>query len=262
MRRLTKHLVLMMFVFQGFFGGSLWARNTSQPVEVDGDRLSVCTEGMPLSDLLTIVADMTGIQFTFDESLAKRMIFLDFQGLPLSQGIRKIVHPLNCASIYDETGKLRKVFILGRWEGPQRGGSEPRESRRNGQSGSVSPPPKESSGSSVSGKNPSLPKGPARVGRHSMKRPEKNEGPPSMQDPTMGAPHVTSTDKVDGPPAEQGEVMEGPPKVSDSDNPSQPPPDSGGSSTDGPPLDMPYTIDGPPDLGNQGMDGPPGVQDQ
>lgn len=246
-----------MFVFHGFFGGSLWAGITSHPVEVDGDRLSVCTEGMPLSDLLTIVADMTGIQFSFDQSLGKRRIFLDFQGLPLSRGIGKIVHPLNYASVYDETGKIRKVFILGRWEGPEGGGNEPGESRRDGQPGSISLPPKGGSGSSVSGKNPSLLKGPARVGRHSIKRPKKNEGLPSMQEPTVGASHGTSTTKVDGPPAEQGDVMEGPPKVSDSDNSSQPPPDSGGSGTDGPPLDMPYTIDGPPDLGNQGMEGPP-----
>ena len=257
MRPLMKHLIFVMFVFHGFLGGDLWAVDSSHPVEVVGDRLSVYTEGMPLGDLLMIVEEMTGVQFTFDKSVAKRKIFLDFQGLLLSEGIRKIVRPLNCASIYDEKGKLRKVFILGRWEGPDTGGSEPREYRRYEQSESESPPRKGSSGSSVSGKNPSLPKGPARVGRHSMKKPKKNEGLPNMQEPTIGAPRGTSTSKVDGPPAEQGDVMEGPPKVSDSDNSSQPPPDSGGSGTDGPPLDMPYTIDGPPDLENQGMDGPP-----
>jgi hypothetical protein len=96
-----------------------------------------------------------------------------------------------------------------------------------------------------------------RAGRHSMRRSQKIEESPLMQETTIEAPHVTNTSKVNGPPVEQSETMDGPLDVEDPDYPSAP--DSRGDASDGPPLDMPYVIDGPPDLGDQGMDGPPGV---
>ena len=249
-----------MLVLSVFISGELCGANSANTVEVDGDRLSVYAEGTTLGELLMVVEKMTGVQFRFDELMATKTIFLDFKGLLLSEGIKKIVYPLSSATIYDETGKLRRVIVLGRWKGSETGGIDPAESQRHGQSSSVSLPLKGGSDSSVSRKSPPLRKGLVRVGRHSMKRSQKIERPPGMQDPTMELPHVTSTSKADGPPVEQGETMDGPLDVKGPDYSSAP--DSGGDASDGPPLDMPYVIDGPPDLGNQGMDGPPGVQDQ
>lgn len=204
-----------MLVLSVFISGELCGANSANPVEVDGDRLSVYAEGTTLGELLMLVEDLTGVQFTFDELVAESKIFLDFRGLLLSEGIKKIVYPLSSATIYDETSKLRRVIVLGRWKGSETGGIDPAESQRHGQSSSVSLPLKGGSNSSVSRKSPPLRKGFVRVGRHSMKKSQKIERPPGMQDPTMELPHMTSTSKVDGPPVEQGETMDGPPGAQD-----------------------------------------------
>ena len=165
MRLGMKHIVFAMLVLSIFISGDLCAANGANPVVVDDHRLSVHAEGIALGELLIAIEEKTGINFRFDELMTEKKVFVDFEGLPLSEGIKKIIFPLNCAAIYDDTGKLRKVIILGRRKGSGMPGpleettgstQAPRVDLRD----SLSFPPKRDSNSSGESKGPPPGKGP------------------------------------------------------------------------------------------------------
>jgi hypothetical protein len=219
MRLGIKRVVFAMLVLSIFISGDLCAANGANPVRVDGDRLSVHAKGMALGELLTVVEDMTGVQFTFDELIATKEIFLDFEGLPLSEGIKKIIHPLSWATIYDKAGKLRKVIILGRWKGsgmemPREEASDSPGGPKLGPSDSISFTPKENSHSSGASKGPALGKGPIYP-----------DGPP-----------VDTAHSGSSLPDIQGEIPEGLPVPSVAGSVHLPIPDSKGASVEVPPV--------------------------
>ena len=165
MRLRIKHSVFAMLILNVLVGANLWAANSAHTVDVDGDRISVHAEGMSLGELLMVVEDKAGVQFRFDELVTTKEVFLDFEGLPLSEGVRHIIHPLSWAMIYDVTGKLRKVIILERWKGsgmdiPRRGRNGPLEGSKREPLDSVLFAPKGSSESFRPSKGPSLGKRP------------------------------------------------------------------------------------------------------
>jgi hypothetical protein len=236
----------MVAILGLFVNGGGWAASRTNPVEVDGDRLSAHADGIPLGELLTAVGAMTGVQFAFDESMAEEKVFVDFEGVPLPQGIKKIINSFNRAEIYDDAGKLCKVVILGRWEGSgvrvtREGGKGAPEFRRPGTVPSAS---KEGSDIPAASKVPRLVKRTAGYHSPPLDRSNSGDGPKKSQDQGTEGPPLNRPYLVDGPPVDQGKAMEGPPKVEVPDNP--PPADSGGSVMDGPPLDREYLIDGPP----------------
>jgi hypothetical protein len=187
MRLRIKHIVFAMLVLSIFVSGDLCAANGANPVVIDGDRLSVQAEGMALGELLIAVEEKTGVQFRFDELVATKEVFLDFEGLPLSEGIKKIIHPLSWAAIYDDTGRLRRVFILERWKGS--GMTEPREERdgsaqapRVGLTDSIAFPPKRDSNSSGESKASPPGKGPVYSGDSPVDKSQSEDGSPNKQD--------------------------------------------------------------------------------
>ena len=85
----------------------------SNRVQVDQNQITVHVDGIALEDILETVANSTGVQFIVDQELAKKRITLEFDRLPLTAGIKKILFSLNHATLEDDSGKLRKVFIFG-----------------------------------------------------------------------------------------------------------------------------------------------------
>jgi hypothetical protein len=210
-----------MLVLSVFLSGDLCAANGFNPVQFDGDRLSAHAEGKSLGELLITVGNMTGIQFTFNELVATEKIFLDFQGLSLSEGIKKIIYPLNCAAIYDDTGKLRKVIILERWKGS--GTKTPRkemicspEGPKPGLSDSIHFTPKANSHSFGASKGPAPGKGPIYP-----------DGPP-----------VDTAHSGDGSTNTEDEIPEDLPIPSVAGSVHMPIPDSKGPVIKGPPVDQ------------------------
>jgi len=249
---------LVMLVVGMVVGGHLRAASGGNTVEVDGDRLSVHAEGIALDEVLALVEEKTGVQFTFTGSVATKQIFVDFNGLPLAQGIKKILHPLSCAAVYDDTGKLRKVVILGQLKGsearaPDEGKDEPPRSER-----AIDPStePRRSE-SSVAPKRPPLRKRPARFGRSSRDTSSLKDKKRHEQEQATEGPSVERAYTGEGPPKSQGESLEGPPNAEVPDHP--PPPDSGDAPVEGPSRDRPYSVDGPPAGNALEMEGPPGA---
>jgi hypothetical protein len=237
------------------------AANDANRVEVDGDRLSVRAEGMALGNVLMAVEQETGVQFVFDGLAAERKVFLDFERLPLSEAVRKIIHPLNFAAIYDDTDRLRKVIILGRWK--DSGARERREaedgSSESSRLGSLHTVPftqRGDSDTSTTSKVQPLRRGPLQFHDPAADKKKAKDGTPVRQEQAMGGPPLNKPYSVDGPPKTQSEESPGPPDDRSSDNP--PPPDPDDSPTDGPPVDRQYEVDGPPDGRDKVMEGPPG----
>ena len=235
-----KHIVFAMLILSVFISGDFWPVYGANPVVVDGDRLTVHTEGMPLGELLTVIENMTGIQFTFDELPAAKKIFLDFNGLALSEGIKKIVRPLSFAAIYDGTGKLRKVIILGRWKGS--GMTEPLEETTGSAQAprvdlrdSLSFPPKRDSNSSGESKGPPPGKGPIYP-----------DGPP-----------VDTVHSGDGPTNKEDEIPEDLPVPSVAGSVHLPIPDSEGAVMEVPPVDKASPEGGPPNIQDEILDDVP-----
>lgn len=246
MKRRMKHCICMVAILGLFVSGGVGAANAESPVEVNGGRISVHADGIPLGELLTAVGAMTEVQFGFNESMAEEKVFVDFEGLPLPQGIKKIINPFNRAEIYDDTGKLCKVVILDRWEGSglrvtREGGKGAPESHP---SDTVLSAPRRRSDTSVESKVPPLVKRLGHDDSTPQGRSKSGDGPRKSQDRGMEGPPLDTPYVVNGPPVNQRKAMDGPPKVGVPDNP--PPADSGSSVMDGPPLDREYLIDGPP----------------
>jgi len=229
MRLRIKHIVFAMLVLNILVGGNLWAANSTNTVEVDRDRISIHAEGISLGELLMVVKDKTGVQFRFDELVAVNEVFLDFEGMPLSEGIRQIIHPLSWAAIYDGTGRLRRVFILERWKGsgmdiPRQGRDDSLEGPKREPSDSIHFVPKGSSGSFRPSKDPPL-----------EKRPVYSDDSP-----------VDKAHSGDGPPNRQDEIPEDLPVPSVAGSVHLPIPDSRGASVERPPVDIADSRGGPP----------------
>jgi hypothetical protein len=242
-----KYYIPMVVLLGLFVSGGVRAAYAESPVEVKGGRISVHADGIPLGELLTAVGALTEVQFGLDKSLAEERVFVDFEGLPLPQGIKKIIHPFNCAEIYDDTGRLCKVVILGRGKGQgvrlirERGKNAP-ESHP---SDTVLSAPMGRSGASVETKVPTLVKKPGHNVSTPQGRSKSGDGREKPQDREMAGPSLDTPYVVDGPPLNQAMAKDNPPpEGKSSDNP--PPPDSVNPAMDGPPLDREYPIDGPP----------------
>jgi hypothetical protein len=256
MKPRIKHIVFVLLILCLF----AWVAYGSDWLKVNGNLISVHADGMALGEVLAAVEDMTGIYFRFDESQGEKKVSLDFEDLPLSEGIKKIIRPLSSAMIYDGMGKLRSVIIIPRWNG-----LETRTSREEGRSFLTRPPLGQSDlsafttgGSDTFSGNKNRPSGEELVDSNApLKKTNEVDEPSDRQDSVTDGPPLGRAYVMDGPPSTQGQPPE---KASNGGIPDvPPPPDSGVSPTDGPPLDRPYNVDGPPDWKGKMMEGPPGA---
>jgi hypothetical protein len=210
---------------------------------------------MSLGDVLTAVGDMTGIRFIFDKSAGENRVFLDFKDLPLSEGIKKILHHVSSAMIYDDMGTLRRVIIVPRGKGLER--AEYREGRGDGLTG----PQRGGSGlgSSTTANADTPPANESRPSGKGLSEPLKKakaaDEASGRRDPAMDGPPLQRAYDVEGPPGTQAQIPQNEPGAARPDVP--PPPPSEVPPKDGPPLDRPYDVDGPPGGKNPSMDGPP-----
>jgi len=217
MRLRIQRIAYVILVLSVFISGDLCAANGANPVVVDDHRLSVHAEGIALGELLIAIEEKTGVQFTFDELVATEKIFLDFQGLTLLEGLRKIIYPLSYATIYDDKGKVRRVILLGQWKGsemkvPREGGNRSPEGPKPGPSDSISLTPKGSSDGSGASKGPPLGKGPVYLDGPSVDSAYSGGRGPNTQEKIpedLPVPLVGGFDHLPVPDSE-GALMEGP----------------------------------------------------
>jgi hypothetical protein len=113
MRSFTKKAVLALALCGLMAAVNAWALKDANTVRAREGRLSVHVQGLPLGELLEAVKQETGINFLVDASLKNKKVFLSFRGLELLEGIKRIVQHLDSVFIYDSSGRLNMVYLLG-----------------------------------------------------------------------------------------------------------------------------------------------------
>jgi hypothetical protein len=103
-------MVCCSFLSQQF----AWGLPSKNKIELDGDRISIHVHGIKLSQLLSSVSEKTGIPIWLDESLADQSISLNLKAEPLDEGMRRITARLNSATIYDSSGNIARVYVMGK----------------------------------------------------------------------------------------------------------------------------------------------------
>ncbi len=58
------------------------------------------------------IQEQTNLEFQIPEDLLKQPIFVTFQSLSLKDGLRRILHGLSYACIFDSNGNVEKIFIV------------------------------------------------------------------------------------------------------------------------------------------------------
>jgi len=226
MRPVLRYAAIAMVVFTVFFNQSHAGSNR---VQVHKDRLTVHVKGMVLEDLFETLAEATGIQFIVDEELARTAVSLDFEGLPLLDGIKKILSPLNHAMIEDDSGKLSRVFVFGQGKasvtlGDQREAEDSLDDLK---------PDRSEEATSEREKRQNTP--PPDQTAPEENEPAYFEGPPTETVPLADGPPDSQDQQFDGPPETKGHQSDGPPDVTGTDNP--PPESSDPGEMEGPPQD-------------------------
>jgi hypothetical protein len=83
-------------------------------VDYDGERISVCADGVSLGQLLSLVEKQTGVQFFLNSLAAETIVYANFKNDSLSDGIKRILSKSNHAILYDGSGRIRTVFVFER----------------------------------------------------------------------------------------------------------------------------------------------------
>ena len=91
------------------------ADEKAKRIEYRDDRLTVRVEQMPINDLLTELARQSGAEIA-GSPREDRQITVDFEQLPVVEGLQRILATQNFTLRYGEGGRLRLIQLLG---GPQ-----------------------------------------------------------------------------------------------------------------------------------------------
>ncbi len=113
---LTKRYTLIaLLIFLVFSRNNVLASIDSiadENVKVEDDHISIQAKGITLGKLLKEIEKKGGVEFKLKKSLLEKKVSVSFRKLPLSEGLKKILYPLNYAFIHGLDGKISKVFIV------------------------------------------------------------------------------------------------------------------------------------------------------
>ncbi len=113
---LTKRCTLIaLLIFLVFSRNNVLASIDSiadENVKVEDDRISIQAKGIMLGKLLKEIEKKVGVEFKLKKSLLEKKVSVSFRELSLSEGLKRIIYPLNYSIIHDENGKISKVFII------------------------------------------------------------------------------------------------------------------------------------------------------
>jgi len=264
MRSIVKFTALNLVVLVVF---CVSAHARSNRVQVDQNQITVDVAAMSLEDILEVVANATGVQFIVDRELAGKRITMEFDRLPLSDGIKKILFSVNHATLEDDSGRLHKVFVFGSGTEALTLGHdiEPRESprkttrRRSARNVTAL---EQDDAAEIEDQDPlaedeelGLADEEELVEDGSSLTEEAHDS--HTRDSNVVVSRAKTQDADEGPPAGQDQEFEGPPQSQGPETAGPPDSGSGEMSSDGPP-NMVDVDQGPPTTSESGtMAGPP-----
>jgi len=88
--------------------------STTAHVNYDGKRLSVRANGIALGQVLSMVEKQTGVRFSYDTISAETIVYANFENNTLADGIKRILSQFSHAMVYNGSGHIRTVLVLGR----------------------------------------------------------------------------------------------------------------------------------------------------
>jgi hypothetical protein len=89
------------------------AREGGVDFTVEGEVLSANLKEIPLKDILEKLEREKGIWFKGDKSVFAERISVQFTGLPLEEGMKRILASMNYSLLFDEESRLIGVIIIG-----------------------------------------------------------------------------------------------------------------------------------------------------
>ncbi len=84
----------------------------SVEISITKGKMSADIKKVPLKDVLEKLEKEYGLSYVADEKVLKREVSVRFDGLPMQEGISKIVSPLNYLIAIGKKDKQKKLFIL------------------------------------------------------------------------------------------------------------------------------------------------------
>ena len=242
--RYTFFVTVVLLAFLWRIGLASNGSEASPNVAIAGDRISVQAMGVPLGDLLEVIERETGIQFEVDEGILEEKIYVDLADIPLSEGLKKILPSLNHAILYDPSGKIRRVVLLG--QGKASGMISTKrddDSSVSSDRGSYSGGRVAQSEASPKGSEPKKPAVEGPPGAESI----KHQKPPGSDIPVMKGPPTEDVIQRNPPPGSDTTVITGPPTEDIIQQ--NPPPGSEVTVIQGPPEGDPPPPRAPSDSG-------------
>ena len=104
--------IVIAFVFSFLTASSYGLIKVISYTDVE-DRLTIDVEEERLSELLAELGKKSSVQFLLRGEIGEQQISLQFERLPLLEGIKKILQSFNYLIVYDPSGRLEKVVISG-----------------------------------------------------------------------------------------------------------------------------------------------------
>ncbi len=103
--------------WQGAFAIDVRAADTalepgSIEISIIEDEISADIKGAPIKAVLDKLQEEYGLSYKIDGNVSSRAVFVKFEGMPLEEGIRKILSPFSCMMVYGGNERIKKLFVI------------------------------------------------------------------------------------------------------------------------------------------------------
>ncbi|MDR4498965.1 MAG: hypothetical protein MRK02_13765 [Candidatus Scalindua sp.] len=85
---------------------------TSENVKIEEGLISIHTKNAPLDKIVKTIAKKTGVEFKLIGKMKEKVVTVNFSGLSLLEGIKKLVYPFNYVITHCQDKAINKVIIL------------------------------------------------------------------------------------------------------------------------------------------------------
>lgn len=114
MNKKIKYSLLLIIIFFAISNVLVFGANTNCQVNFLKNKLAINAENVPLGVLLKVISEKTNVVFVVDKEESEKIISVKFQSLPIEKALERILNKLNQAMVYNFSGKIQMVKIVGK----------------------------------------------------------------------------------------------------------------------------------------------------
>jgi hypothetical protein len=129
---LSKRLLLSVIgaLALAMLGGTAIGQSQRIDLQFEGGRISADIQEAPLSDIFDRIRNEKGVWVKGVDASAQQQVSVQFQDLPLEEGIGRILTGINYSLAFDENNRLIGITLLGTTSDTGRTASGRSDSRR------------------------------------------------------------------------------------------------------------------------------------